>query len=321
MNDIQIAYITDREMFWPSIVSMMSALEGTRSPVTVHFFGYQLSQEEFDHLMNAVRHWPETQVICHEVTEDMVEGAAVNHYYPPPHIALIRIPQLLSGKVLCLDGDTIVHGDIAALFDLDMKGNFVAAVRDFAGMWQFMKRLPEQVVHEQMEWEMMSPHHLSDKFNSGVLLFDLDAMHAIPGMADKVAERMGHREDQRVLNLHLKDHVHYLDPAWNVMPGTFHLIRPLQVSLTKDRAFSAQAPQITHFVGIVKPWHEFDTDQMRGDLTRMRHELLYGHGYAEGDRFNVSHIFPFLDNDQMVSEYITAVNSYRNSYARFMSMV
>lgn len=87
MNDIQIAYITDREMFWPSIVSMMSALEGTRSPVTVHFFGYQLSQEEFDHLMNAVRHWPETQVICHEVTEDMVEGAAINHYYPPSHCA------------------------------------------------------------------------------------------------------------------------------------------------------------------------------------------------------------------------------------------
>ena len=321
---IQIAYIADRTVFMPSVVSMMTALEGTREPVTVHFFGHGLNQEDAEFLRRAVRHWPETQLVLHEVTEDMIEGAMDHGYIAPAHIALVRIPGMLSGKVLCLDGDTMVHGDIAGLFDLDLDGRLVAAARDIGKLWEAFIQAPEHESRNAWERGLMSPHHLSDQFNSGVVLFDLDAMHAVPGMADRLADTMGLDGDQRVLNFHLKGHVHMLDPSWNVMPGTFHLVHSLHAAMVGGpaigggAAIGAAAPRITHFAGVVKPWHDFAVENLFIDIERMRHEMC--HGYRMGGLYPWN-LFPLLKSGQMVTEYVSAVRSYRNTAARVLSMV
>ena len=317
---IQIAYITDRTMFWPTVVSLMSALEGTREPLTVHFFGHKLNQADVDFLKSAVRHWPETQVLLHEVTEEMLIGAKDYRYYSPAHIVLVRIPGLLSGKVLCLDGDTIVHGDIAELFDLDLDGHPVAAVRDFGGLWERFNQLPEHESRDALERKLMSPRHISELFNSGVVLFDLDTMHSIPGMADSLVNTMGLSGDQNVLNFHLKGHVHLLDPSWNVMPGTFHLVHKLQVAMTGgDRTIGATAPRIVHFAGVVKPWHYFAVERLCINVEEMRHELLLG--FDMEDKLYPWNFFPLLQSEQMVLEYVSAVRSYRNTAARVLGMV
>ena len=318
---VQLAYITDGRLFGPTLVSMMSALDGTQEPVTVHFFGHRLSEVEIGQIRSAARLWPESDICYRVVTEDMVSGGQTDGYRSHAQMAILHLPRMLSGRVLYMDGDTIVNGDVASLFDLDLNGRNVGAVRDYQTLWTIMNMLPEDwhdgLVNEERR---LHPHGRGQMFNSGVLVLDVDSMNAVPGLIDGIMDHMDLRCDQQSLNYHLKGRVQWMDPAWNAMPGVFHLYPKIHQSLTNGEIGSGSflAPMITHFSGIAKPWHDFSTEDLFTDIHLAREKLHRDLNLA--DPYTPQSLFTQITSPECLIEYAHAVESYRKSAARLMSM-
>lgn len=135
MADVQIAVATDMRMFEPTLTAMMSAIEHSSKPVKVHFLGHDISDEARRLLNRAVECRPQTELRFYDLSETLTDGWD-DFEWDGRHSAAIRanlsIPKLVEGgRVLYLDSDTITHADIAPLFDMDIKGCHIAAVRDY----------------------------------------------------------------------------------------------------------------------------------------------------------------------------------------------
>lgn len=155
-------------------------------------------------------------------------------------------------KIIYLDCDTIVQSDIAELFQIDLKDNIVAAVRDyhisqiqkdkelyFPGFWNYAH-------------DILCIKDISCYFNSGVMVFDIqkmnekDIFNQFLNVA-KINNRYFH--DQNILNSVLQYNIMHLDPSWNI-----------QVNMGNDiyiQLLSSQysSPKILHFCSQRKPWN------------------------------------------------------------------
>ena len=96
-------------------------------------------------------------------------------------------------KVLSLDPDTIIDGDISELWNLDIKDYYFAAGRE--------------------------PHHETDYYNAGVVVYNLKKMKEI--VDDVITELNGAVytfEEQDVLNEMCRGHILEFDPKFNCHP-------------------------------------------------------------------------------------------------------
>ncbi|MEJ0011847.1 MAG: glycosyltransferase [Bauldia sp.] len=169
----------------------------------------------------------------------MVQPDGVN--LPPTYFRIFVPPQLASrySRLLYLDVDTYVENETPfALFDLDLRGHALAAVRDY-------------VIACSPDWAeiqaVFGSRHFK-YFNAGVLLIDTAgyvARHASEKMLQVIASGTSafrHR-DQSSLNHHFNGDFAELSPAFNmfgVAEGTpLPLVAP---------------PVLTHFVSRRKPW-------------------------------------------------------------------
>ena len=157
----------------------------------------------------------------------------ITHLSPAAYYRLL-ISRLLPAsveRVLYLDCDTIVLGNLAGLVSRDMGGKAVLAVRD--GEAESVRRA----------------YNLAHYVNSGVMLLDLGKWRRLD-YARKCLDQavLGPHPlayaDQCCLNLALADDIGLLEPEWN------HFVRSRAGA--EDR--SAVAPKILHYVGADKPW-------------------------------------------------------------------
>lgn len=163
----------------------------------------------------------------------------------------LLLPDLLPGtpKVLYLDADIVVLDLIRPLWDIDMDGCCVAATTN--PLYRLMQ--------QRVKIDLGLPDHRA-YFNSGVLLFDLDAMRA-EGLDQALLDwAVAHREkvawpDQDVLNAVLWRRRLPLHPRWNAAGGLWDLPKR-DLPWTADEVDEARRhPAIAHFVGPFKPWH------------------------------------------------------------------
>lgn len=315
MASVQIAVSTDMKMIEPTLVAIMSALEGTRRPAQVHVFGADLSGAARDMLDRAVRSAPEAELRFHdmaEILDEKLDILKVGPRHTPATLAIRFIPKLLTGRVLYLDSDTLTHGGVGPLFDLDMAGRRVAAVRDYERIshWHTAVFGDENYPSIKKLRQVMESHPVHDFFNSGVVLFDTDAISAEPGLADAIADLSEPDDDDaRILNRHLKGRVLQLDPAWNVIAGLHHLYGAMHDAVVGDGLQSAHDPaRITHFFGVLKPWDDFEPNEVEiGGLIREALEPPY----------RIDHLTCLPS----IAEYASAVRVWRNARDRYMGMI
>ncbi|MCQ2449650.1 MAG: glycosyltransferase family 8 protein [Clostridia bacterium] len=143
-------------------------------------------------------------------------------------------------KGIYIDGDVIVTGDLAELFDLDLGERYLGACVD-----KSVEDVP--LLTEYMEKAVGVP--ASEYFNSGVLLMNLKLLR----------EKELHRHfldllnayhfdsiapDQDYLNAICYGNVRFLDACWNTMPN------PKQAPVTDAK--------LIHYNLFSKPWHYDD---------------------------------------------------------------
>lgn len=164
----------------------------------------------------------------------------------------IFLPELLpdAARVLYVDCDVLAADDLAPLIGSDLHGAALGAVRNVfdRGMEQRAFALG-----------LASPR---DYFNSGVLLFDLDAWRreALAARVLAIARARAAEllwPDQDALNLALAGRWHALAPRWNAMNSLYYFDLLGGAFSAAEQAAAVQSPGIVHFEGpgFCKPWH------------------------------------------------------------------
>ncbi|MGW4420950.1 glycosyltransferase family 8 protein [Streptosporangium sp. NPDC004631] len=170
------------------------------------------------------------------------------------------IPELYEDcdRLLYLDSDLLIRGDLRGLLDTDLAGAPIGAVRDPLNPLVGRGRaLPG--------WSKLGIPASREYFNSGVMLIDpavCRQQELFRRAVDFIATRPEHIRlwDQDALNWAAEDRWHRLDPRWNVFPISALVRTPWVRYTTEDivpfdelAAMEAE-PAILHYASPAKPW-------------------------------------------------------------------
>ena len=142
------------------------------------------------------------------------------------------------GRILYLDSDIIVQSDVKELFDSDLKGTAIGAVKDCHATESPITAWPFQDYFRK-KLKLKNPRNY---FNSGVLLLDADLLRK-SDFSKNLIQQLNcgiqfNFPDQDILNRIFEDKVHYFEEVWNYM---------LPANCNAERA------KIVHYAGI-HPW-------------------------------------------------------------------
>lgn len=168
------------------------------------------------------------------------------HHLTPESTYRLLIPDLLPqyDKVLYLDSDIVIMGDVAELYNTNIGNHVVGAAPDGAELNQTLIEYFERVGLD------VSPN---EYFNAGILLINT-ALFKKMRIRDKCFEMLqGETKfiylDQDALNKFCNGNVHYFDVRWNYswffflyLSSPYNLMHPDEL-------------RIVHFVGEEKPWY------------------------------------------------------------------
>ncbi len=161
------------------------------------------------------------------------------------HIAEALPPDV--DKVLYLDADTLVTGDVSEVFTCDLKDNTIAAVPD--------EYRPSLNQHHAVRDLLAGEHRNDSYFNAGVILIDLERWRhlSVGSRARRLLDTNSsilRFPDQDALNIILNNDWSPLPARWN------RLVSPLRsVPTGVDADLLLRTKGVIHFVGPIKPWN------------------------------------------------------------------
>ncbi len=173
-------------------------------------------------------------------------------------------------KVIYLDSDLVVNGDIVELFKIDVENYYVAAAKDLDWLSWYLN---DENRRERAKNELkdVDPYMY---FNSGVMIFNIKKLFNEVDV-NKVLELAASKEwllvDQDVLNLVCRDNVKYLQDYWNVLidyNDHFGLSRLEKARVIpklqyENYLLARKDPKIVHYAGAQKPWKFFNCDMSK----------------------------------------------------------
>ena len=171
------------------------------------------------------------------------------------------IQDILTGykKVLYLDCDTIINADVADLYETDVTGYMLAAVKDVDFLGQINGANAKTRQYCKEKFHMKNPYNY---FQAGVIVFNEEEMKKAHSLKEwlEYASVPYLYNDQDVLNLYCEGHVKYLDMEWNMITDCDHyrvenVIKFAPDYVQKEYMCARQNPKIVHFAGHMKPWH------------------------------------------------------------------
>ncbi len=170
------------------------------------------------------------------------------------------IQKVLPGydKVLYLDSDLIVQGDVSELYAMEMGDNLIAAARDIDYLGNLNMNDGERMEYTREVLGLKNPY---DYFQAGVLVLntaEMRRLYPFQKWLEIAAEPKYIYDDQDILNAHCQGRVVYLDNAWNVMNdcgGRIKKVFTFAPADVYDKYMAAYAaPKILHYAGFEKPW-------------------------------------------------------------------
>ncbi len=169
-------------------------------------------------------------------------------------------------KIVYLDSDIIIQGDISELYAIDLEGKLLAATRDAdsAGLYNGKyERNKRQYVDSEIRLD--NPYQY---FQAGVLCFNLKEFRRLYTLNDIMT--VAHAKkwqllDQDILNVLCADRVKYIDMSWNVMTDYAgvrinEIIAKAPYDIFAEYMAARKHPQIIHYAGPMKPWNDVESD-------------------------------------------------------------
>lgn len=256
---MNVMYTCDNNYVWLMGISTISLFENNKGieDLKVYLLGENISQENKAELKKiGDKYNREVEVI--DVPKLNIPPSLVSARWP-----LSAFTRLFSGvilpsrisKILYLDCDTIITGDISGLDNVQFNGNIAMGVKDcISGTYK-----------QNVGLDKNSPY-----INAGVILFDMDALRKVDITCEiesymEKYEKLINYADQDILNGMFKGKIGELDPKFDVMTidvvHTYEEIqklrRPTNFYSEEEIEKAKQNPAIVHYTTnmvVVRPW-------------------------------------------------------------------
>ncbi len=254
---IPVVFSTD-ENYAPFVSACVESIRGNSSKeylYEVYVFNVGLPERIIKTLEAATAE--NISVKCVDVSsniESIADRLYSHSYFSREMYYRILIPEVLSqyDKVIYLDCDMIVLGDLSELYNMDIGDNCIAACRN--------------LMHSKMRDYVENDLHLnSDRYiNSGMLVINCKSFIE-QNIRDLIFEEIKLHDvlrypDQDLINLVCKDKIYYLPLKWNYL---WHLERLNKSSNNELKLIEADLAEykqtksdicIMHYTGDKKPW-------------------------------------------------------------------
>lgn len=254
-NAIHIAVICDEGYAIPSITMLTSVFHNRKKGLrhVIHVLGNNLSlfsRGKFKELEQ-----PDFTVQLYSCSAERYENIYIPEGASFNHVTMVKcdiaelLPQL--DKVLLLDGDILVTGDLAELYNTELGSNVVAAVRDLI------------VEYHEQHTIVGTPCY----FNAGVMLLNLKLMRE-EHLGEKILQTKLQAPptwlyaEQDPYNVVCLGRTIFLHPRWNFLSSSaLYLIRELPISAYNEFYHTSyanytemEADAVIHHFAWLKPW-------------------------------------------------------------------
>lgn len=248
---MDIVFICDEEYAIPTAVAIKSIEETNNGKKSIYIVSPSLKEETKLFLKSLENNSTSINVLIYkkEVKEFAIQGLHVS----PAAIIKFDLPHIFrnKNKILYLDSDILVRGDITPLFSIDIENNYAAVVKDFKPLTY----KPSQLVK-------LNVFHTA-YFNSGVMLLNLEKLRK-DEIRDKLykyrASGINYFMDQDALNVIFAENVKYLDLKWNTISSTVgafnkdELAEYYNLGQIKSKSDIYDQAIIIHLTTKYKPW-------------------------------------------------------------------
>lgn len=245
-NHIHIAVAINDAYFMPLYVSLYSLYHNTNSSCHIHVLYENLGHEAQAQLKEL------TQRYGQQIDFIRVDIKIANHLeYAKNWCNEITYKMFLSelfpklNKIIWIDADTLIMGDIKRLWVIDIESYAIAAVEDSVS-----KEMPKR----GLNWN--KPY-----FNVGVLLLNLAYIrrHNLTEEINRVITTTPSSKlwlpEQDILNLAFKGRVKQIDATFNAQ-NAFYWKKAFKYNGVDQNALFASTPLVVHFTSKSKPWHK-----------------------------------------------------------------
>jgi lipopolysaccharide biosynthesis glycosyltransferase len=273
-QNCQVALACDARMLDAALVVAGSVFENCTRPVQLYFMGVGLTASDQTRVQRFCEAYGQKLTYI-DVTPDRFNGAVQKD----PNISLVTLarlflPSFVTGKVLYLDCDLLVHDDVSKMFDADLGGALVGAVRDNL----MISKLSRSRVSSQSDLEyftnIKAPKDASDYFNAGVLLMDCDRIRADHDLFARLTDWPSLNQyrffDQDHLNILFSEKTYYFPLRWNLAWGEARRVAKQVDNISgfpNADCADLNVAAISHFTGGYKPWMRITADMiLRGRL-------------------------------------------------------
>ncbi|MEO0882585.1 MAG: glycosyltransferase family 8 protein [Pseudomonadota bacterium] len=193
---------------------------------------------------------PDAQFHWHNLDDQAVTSLEGSGHISSATYYRLMIPEIVPQdvhRVIYLDVDLVVTGDIRELWSLDLHGQPIGAVAD------------PGVDAQNFADRMDLPQAENGYFNAGVLVIDLDALTE-DGLRPAINILRTRREDcpfmdQDALNAVFWTRWAPVDYAWNIQRVICMRDDGLAYYAAPDIFNPDRRPKIIHFTTQIKPWH------------------------------------------------------------------
>lgn len=161
-------------------------------------------------------------------------------------------------KVLYLDSDLAVLGDVSQLYQMDLGSNLLAAAHDIDFLGNLNMNDGARLKYNEKTLHMADPYGY---FQAGVLLLntaEMRKLHPVSEWLELASNTKLIYNDQDVLNVACEGRVTYLGWEWNVMHDCGQRVANVFSFAPTDALAGYNAsrsnPRIIHYAGFEKPW-------------------------------------------------------------------
>ena len=246
MNQIiPIFYACDDNFIKYTAVSIRSLIDNADSSRSyhIHILNTTVSQAHMDEIL--LMQTSNVRISFDDVTQyaDKLQGKLpIRDYYTKTTYFRLFIPDMFPEyeKAIYIDSDTVVPGNVAELFDHDLKDNYVGAAHE-----QVMIQVDTYGTYV----ERVCGLDRNAYFNAGVLLLNCRLFRE-KNLLERFVSLLGTynfvvTQDEDYLNVLCKDRVLWLEQGWNC-------------EVFGDIPCKESDMKIVHYIMVSKPWHYAD---------------------------------------------------------------
>lgn len=242
----EVVFCFDVNLQRPAGPTLRSLMRNASGPVRLTLLTRDIEEDWVRGLSTA---YPDSELVWIDASEVSYGELNLLPHTTPSTMDRLFIPQLvdLADRVVYLDVDIVVLGDVAELFAIDLEGNAIAGREGMSPSWGCgcgMTKVIEPMLSPEQLHTFRTEFAYSQSlqfgcFNAGVLVMDLCRLRS-DGFTTKLLQTVTRYgvNDQFALNLYASGAFRRLPSSWN------HIA---------TQEFLDQ-PNLIHFTGPIKPW-------------------------------------------------------------------